>query len=176
MTDKCKNGATYTNDVDDQCSCQPGFTGDTCANIDYCAGVTCSDHGTCTNGFDAYTCNCDAGYSSEDDCATTTTTTSTSTTSSTITTITTATITTITTAIITTTTTTTTTITTITTATTTTFVVGGLECDDRYGESHGRYYVVDTTKCWADAMNAAFNEEEELMDGCSSGLGWVRLR
>ena len=54
-------------------------------------------------------------------------------------------------------------------------VVGRLECDDRFGESDGIYFVVDKTKCRVGDMNAAFNEGEELMSGCRSD-GWVRWR
>ena len=44
-------------------------------------------------------------------------------------------------------------------------VVGGLTCREAYGDNT-TFYVVDTAKCWAGDMNAAFNEGEALMSGC----------
>ena len=38
-------------------------------DTDDCAGVTCSDQGTCVDGIDSYTCDCDAGYT-DSECST----------------------------------------------------------------------------------------------------------
>ena len=36
------------------------------ANIDYCAGKTCSGHGVCEDGINDYTCKCIDGYEGKD--------------------------------------------------------------------------------------------------------------
>ena len=34
--------------------------------VDYCLGQACSNHGTCSNGDETYTCSCSTGYSGRD--------------------------------------------------------------------------------------------------------------
>lgn len=45
------------------CTCNPGFTGPTCAqNIDDCAANPCQNGGTCVDGVASYTCQCANGH------------------------------------------------------------------------------------------------------------------
>ena len=46
------NGSTFT-----------GYSGEKCEiNKDDCMDVQCGDHGTCIDGLDTYSCQCDPGY------------------------------------------------------------------------------------------------------------------
>ena len=47
------------------CSCDPGFTGETCqTNIDDCVEAqNCSGRGQCVDGVNSFTCECSPGYS-----------------------------------------------------------------------------------------------------------------
>jgi len=69
-TDNCDDNAVCTNtEYSFSCTCNAGYTGDgvTCTDIDECAGIICSNGGTCleTDGETTpgnYTCTCAAGY------------------------------------------------------------------------------------------------------------------
>ena len=39
-----------------RCECTSGFTGTTCADVDYCATSPCQNGGTCVNEADGYRC------------------------------------------------------------------------------------------------------------------------
>lgn len=56
----CLNNSTCTDLLSDfSCSCQPGFTGKTCAmEIDDCVGQPCKNNGTCVDEVNGYQCLC----------------------------------------------------------------------------------------------------------------------
>ncbi|XP_078612873.1 uncharacterized protein LOC144882755 isoform X3 [Branchiostoma floridae x Branchiostoma japonicum] len=62
------DGGSYT------CSCNNGWTGQDCDQVDDCASSPCA-HGTCTNDVGSYTCSCENGWGGEncdqdiDECA-----------------------------------------------------------------------------------------------------------
>ena len=43
------------------CSCDPGYTGEFCHEINDCLGVTCDGNGQCLDAKDNYTCVCNPG-------------------------------------------------------------------------------------------------------------------
>uniref|UniRef100_A0A8C5JXV4 Delta/notch-like EGF repeat containing n=1 Tax=Jaculus jaculus TaxID=51337 RepID=A0A8C5JXV4_JACJA len=56
------NGTCFADGVRFTCSCSPGFTGLTCAQlVDFCALRPCA-HGTCRSVGTSYKCLCDPGY------------------------------------------------------------------------------------------------------------------
>ena len=46
----------------ESCTCNSGFTGELCREIDDCLGVDCGGKGQCMDGVSNYTCLCDPGY------------------------------------------------------------------------------------------------------------------
>ncbi|XP_076313975.1 cell polarity complex component crumbs [Tachypleus tridentatus] len=63
----CQNGGTCkVNELSNGyvCSCPKGFGGETChLNIDECQSAPCQHNGTCTDGINSYTCDCQGtGY------------------------------------------------------------------------------------------------------------------
>lgn len=46
----------------DNCACDPGYTGEFCHEIDNCLEVNCSGNDECLDQKDNYTCICDPGY------------------------------------------------------------------------------------------------------------------
>lgn len=53
---------SYENASGYECVCVPGITGKNCeTNVDDCESNPCK-HGTCEDGVDAFTCECDDGY------------------------------------------------------------------------------------------------------------------
>ena len=51
----------------EECTCDPGFTGEFCNEIDDCYGRDCGENGQCTSmdGANAFTCVCDDEYTGE---------------------------------------------------------------------------------------------------------------
>merc|ERR1712226_1279397 len=50
------------------CTCNRGFMGTECDEIDHCAFQECSGHGTCSNAGNTFSCECDTGWE-EADCS-----------------------------------------------------------------------------------------------------------
>ena len=45
------------------CFCDPNYTGPKCdVHVDYCAGVTCHNGGTCVDTGYAFHCQCQGGF------------------------------------------------------------------------------------------------------------------
>ncbi|XP_052272462.1 uncharacterized protein LOC127872979 isoform X1 [Dreissena polymorpha] len=63
----CQNGGKcISQDNEPQCTCNPGWTGETCSSdVDECAGHPCINGGTCQNKFNNYTCECAPGYTGQ---------------------------------------------------------------------------------------------------------------
>lgn len=56
---ECAGNGNCLNGV---CQCNIGFIGESCEqNLNDCLSVTCS-HGVCVDGINAFTCNCDSGF------------------------------------------------------------------------------------------------------------------
>ena len=60
--DACSNRGTcvieFKNELDAQCNCNAGYSGTDCeTNINECAGQSCSNHGSCVDGINKYSCN-----------------------------------------------------------------------------------------------------------------------
>ena len=49
----------------ENCSCDPGFRGEFCHEIDHCLGVACSGNGQCMNRQNDYTCVCNPDYTGD---------------------------------------------------------------------------------------------------------------
>ncbi|CAF3795521.1 unnamed protein product, partial [Adineta steineri] len=65
----CLNGGTVYRTYDiynksiEKCLCPIGFYGDYCEeNVDNCIGISCSNHGICEDGINAYHCSCYDGF------------------------------------------------------------------------------------------------------------------
>ena len=62
----CKNNATCK-PIDEKrfiCSCEKGYIGSLCENVDYCYNVTCEHNSTCSvrNNSTGFLCNCSQGF------------------------------------------------------------------------------------------------------------------
>ena len=49
----------------ESCTCDPGFTGEFCHEIDDCVGVDCSNNGRCLDEENSYACVCNPGFTGE---------------------------------------------------------------------------------------------------------------
>ena len=49
----------------EECTCDPGFTGEFCHEIDDCYGMDCGENGQCIDGANTFTCVCDDEYTGE---------------------------------------------------------------------------------------------------------------
>ena len=56
---------TAQNNTDESCVCLPGFTGQSCENIDECIGVTCSNRGRCVDEVNNFHCECSPGFTGQ---------------------------------------------------------------------------------------------------------------
>ncbi|CAE1272698.1 NOTCH1 [Acanthosepion pharaonis] len=61
----CKNGGTCVNVHtlhQYKCICRPGYMGNNCESIDYCASQPCRNAATCISNLTSFKCNCVTGY------------------------------------------------------------------------------------------------------------------
>ena len=49
----------------EECTCDPGFTGEFCHEIDDSYGMDCGENGQCIDGVNTFTCVCDDEYTGE---------------------------------------------------------------------------------------------------------------
>ena len=63
----CLNGGTCSNtDGSFTCSCQVGYTGDTCdSDIDECNDIPCHNEVSCMNNNGSFICICPGGFTGE---------------------------------------------------------------------------------------------------------------
>lgn len=55
----CNGGQCFSRTNSFECICSHGLTGTLCSDMDYCAGVNCTQNQVCVNGAHNYTCICD---------------------------------------------------------------------------------------------------------------------